>query len=122
MSQRQERLADQLQRDLAELVRQELRDPRIGMVTVSAVKVSRDLGYADVYVTLLQPQLQKDTEARQLSVARLNAAAGFLRTALGKTLSLRVVPRLRFHYDEVLANAQHLASLIEQAVQDDAAE
>ncbi len=118
MSQRLERLADQIMRDLAVLIRQELKDPRLGMVTISAVKLSRDLGYADVYVTVLGQDL---AVADRVSVEVLQGAAGLLRAALGRGLRTRVVPRLRFHYDEVLLRAQRLSSLISQAVAEDAA-
>ncbi len=118
MSQRLERLADQIMRDLAVLIRQELKDPRLGMVTISAVKLSRDLGYADVYVTVLGQDLDV---ADRVSVEVLQGAAGLLRAALGRGLRTRVVPRLRFHYDEVLLRAQRLSSLISQAVAEDAA-
>ncbi len=118
MSQRLERLADQIMRDLAVLIRQELKDPRLGMVTISAVKLSRDLGYADVYVTVLGQDL---AVADRVSVDVLQGAAGLLRAGLGRGLRTRVVPRLRFHYDEVLLRAQRLSSLISQAVAEDAA-
>ncbi|NNM52842.1 MAG: 30S ribosome-binding factor RbfA [Pseudomonadales bacterium] len=117
MNQRLDRLADQIQRDLAQLIRQEIRDPRLGLVTVSAVKVSRDLGYADIYVTVMGHDLETDTHLG--SIAILNAAAGFLRGELGRMLSVRVIPRLRFHYDEVLAKANRLTTLIHHAVRED---
>ncbi len=117
MNQRLDRLADQIQRDLAQLIRQEIRDPRLGLVTVSAVKVSRDLGYADIYVTVMGRDLEAD--AHQASIDILNAAAGFLRGELGRMLSIRVIRRLRFHFAEVLARANHLTSLIQHAVRED---
>ena len=95
-----QRLADQIQRELAVLIR-ELKDPRLGMVTVSAVKVSKDMGYAEVYVTVLGKDLEVDYAP---SLAVLNNAAGFLRGALGKSLQIRMIPRLRFHYDQVVVN------------------
>lgn len=117
MNQRLDRLADQIQRDLAQLIRQEIRDPRLGLVTVSAVRVSRDLGYADIYVTVMGRDLEVDSH--QVSIDILNAAAGFLRGELGRQLSVRVTPRLRFHFDEVLARANHLTNLIYHAVRED---
>lgn len=111
-----QRLADQIQRELAELIRNQLKDPRLGMVTVSAVKVSKDMGYADVYVTVLGKDLTADY-APSLEV--LNHAAGFLRAALGKSLQIRMIPRLRFHYDAVVMHANHMAELIHQAVRAD---
>ncbi len=113
-----QRLADQIQRELADLIRRELKDPRLGMITISAVKVSKDMGYADVYVTVLGKDLTADY-APSLEV--LNHASGFLRAALGKSLQIRMIPRLRFHYDEVVMRGNHMAALIHQAVSADEA-
>lgn len=117
MSQRTQRLADQIQRDISGLIRQRLRDPRLGMVTVSAVKVSPDMGYADIYVTILGKTLD---EAPDAGVAILNAAAGVLRGELGRGLRTRIVPHLRFHHDEVTSRGNRMAALISQAVKEDA--
>lgn len=116
MSQRLDRLADQIQRDLAGLIRDELKDPRLGMVTISSIRVSKDLGYADVYVTVLGATLE---DGPQQSLKVLNAAAGFLRGELGRGLRTRTVPRLRFHFDEVVARGNRLAGLITEAVRED---
>lgn len=116
MSQRLDRLADQIQKDLSGLIRDELKDPRVGMVTISGVRVSKDLGYADIYVTVLGATLDEGHEA---SIKALNGASGFLRTALAKGLRLRTVPRLRFHYDDVVARGNRLTSLITEAVRED---
>lgn len=125
MNQRLNRLADQIQRTLAVLIRDEINDPRLtGFVTISNVKVSADLGYADIYVTILEPDnnevadtmsMDKDTHAQSLKV--LNSAAGFLRSLLAQTLKTRTTPRLRFHYDEVVANANKMTALVNQAMQ-----
>ena len=120
MSQRLQRLADQIQRTLAVLIRDEINDPRLtGFVTISSVKVSADLGYADVYVTILEPS--QDTgmnkEAHKESVQVLNRASGFLRTELSATLKTRTTPRLRFHYDEVTAHGNHMMALVNEAMQ-----
>jgi ribosome-binding factor A len=116
VSQRTQRLADQIQRDLANLIRLELKDPRLGMVTISAVKVSPDMGYADVYVTVIGSSLDEKPDE---SLAVLNAAAGFLRGELGRLISTRMTPRLRFHFDEVAARGNRMAALINQAVKED---
>lgn len=120
MSQRLQRLADQIQRTLANLIRDEINDPRLtGLVTISSVKVSADLGYADIYVTILEPNndagMSIDNHAQSVQV--LNRAAGFLRTLLSGTMKTRTTPRLRFHYDEVTANANRMMNLISQAMQ-----
>lgn len=122
MSQRLQRLADQIQRTLSVLIRDEINDPRLtGFVTISAVKVSPDLGYADIYVTILEPKRETlddmHKEIHSESLAVLNNASGFLRTELSHTLKTRTTPRLRFHYDEVVANANHLTNLVNQAMQ-----
>lgn len=118
MSQRIQRIADQIQRELADLIRMELKDPRLGMVTVSAVKVSKDLGYADVYVTVLGKDLDTDHAP---SIAVLNNAAGFLRAELGRRIQVRVIPRLRFHYDEVTMRGNRMNALITSAIASDSA-
>lgn len=125
MNQRLNRLADQIQRTLAVLIRDEINDPRLtGFVTISNVKVSADLGYADIYVTILEPDtdkvhdsddMNKETHAQSLKV--LNSAAGFLRSLLAQSLKTRTTPRLRFHYDEVVAHANKMTALVSEAMQ-----
>ncbi len=113
---RTQRVGDQLQRELAVLIQQEVKDPRIGMITVNAVEVSRDLGYAEVYVTALGV----DDQPHQAQIEKiLNGAAGFLRSRLARLMKLRIVPHLRFHYDESIARGQHLSALIDKAVGED---
>lgn len=119
MNQRLQRLADQIQRELAVLIRDEVNDPRLtGFVTISSVKISPDLGYADVYVTIMEKAMDdamaKDYHIESLEV--LNKASGFLRTELSHLLKTRTTPRLRFHYDEVTANTNYMMNLISQAV------
>ncbi|MGJ7461395.1 30S ribosome-binding factor RbfA [Halomonas sp. MA07-2] len=113
---RTDRVADQLQKELAVLIQREVKDPRLGMVTVSGVEVSRDLGYADVHVTLLG----EDTPERiKENLKVLKQAAGFLRGQVAKRIKLRHVPELRFHYDESVVRGQRLSSLIQEAVASD---
>ncbi|MDY7116289.1 30S ribosome-binding factor RbfA [Halomonas sp. SSL-5] len=115
---RTDRVADQLQKELAVLIQREVKDPRLGMVTVSGVEVSRDLGYADVHVTLLG----EDTPERiKENLKVLKQAAGFLRGQVARRIKLRHVPELRFHYDESVVRGQRLSSLIEEAVESDRA-
>lgn len=119
-SQRLKRMADSVQRELSELIRFEIKDPRLGgLVTISAVKVSPDLGYADVYVTIMGKALTEQTEAvHQESLMVLNNAAGFLRQELGRRIKTRMTPRLRFHYDKTNAYGNYMFGLIAKAVQD----
>jgi ribosome-binding factor A len=104
---RTDRVGDQIQRDLAQLIHREIKDPRLGMVTINHVKVAKDLGYADVYMD--------EAEATANSLAVLKNAAGFLRAELSRQIKLRVMPNLRFHFDESVERGRHLASLIEKA-------
>ncbi|MAM59328.1 MAG: ribosome-binding factor A [Salinicola sp.] len=110
---RTDRVADQLQQELAVLIQREIKDPRLGMVTVSSVKVSRDLGYADVYVTLLG---ENDPARVKENLAVLKRAAGFLRSQIARRIKLRHVPELRFHYDESVVRGHKLSALIDEAV------
>ncbi|KGK42488.1 ribosome-binding factor A [Nitrincola sp. A-D6] len=114
---RTDRVADQIQRDLSMLIQREIRDPRLGMVTVSYVKVSKDLGYADTYVTVMPLGDQSEETVVPQSLAVLNNAAGFLRKELSRGIKLRVMPQLRFHFDESVDRGRRLHSLIEQAFQ-----
>ncbi|MDY6979504.1 MAG: 30S ribosome-binding factor RbfA [Pseudomonadota bacterium] len=112
---RTRRIGEQMQRELATLIQQEIQDPRLGMVTVSAVEVSRDLAHAKVFITVLDDQ-QQDIAA---SLEVLNRAGGFLRHELGRRMTLRTVPALRFVYDESMARGNELSRLIDEAVKSD---
>jgi ribosome-binding factor A len=101
------RVADQIQRDVAELVR-ELKDPRVGMVTVNAVEVSPDYAHAKVYFSVL---VGDPAECE----AGLNDAAGWLRNALFKRLQLHTVPTLHFQFDRTTERAADLSALINRA-------
>lgn len=111
--QRVDRVAGLLQRELALLIQHEMKDPNIKMVTVSAVKVSRDLSFAKVYVSTLA-----DTDEIAKTVQRLNKAAGFLRTKLSQTVQLRATPQLRFVQDFSITEGGRLSSLIESVTSD----
>lgn len=113
---RTDRIADQMQRDLAELIRSSLNDPRLGMVTVNQVTVARDLGYSDVYVTLLTAEdLDADAEEVKTTINILNGAAGFLRSELSRMIRLRTIPQLRFHFDASVKRGRQLDQLITKA-------
>ena len=113
---RTDRVAEQLQQELALLIQREVKDPRLGMVTISSAKVSRDLGYADVYFTLLG---DNDPVSIKDNLAILRQASGFLRSRIARTMSLRHVPELRFHYDESVVRGHQLSALIDEAVKSD---
>ncbi len=104
------RIAEQIQRDLSAIIRSELKDPRVGMVTITDVDVAHDYAHAKVFFTVMG---KKSDPAGSLE--GLTRAAGFLRTELGKGMSLRVVPQLHFVYDESVARGVALSNLIDQA-------
>lgn len=107
---RSQRVEQQIQRTLGELLLLEVKDPRVRGVSVSAVEVSRDLGVAQVWISLLEP----DADPEQALVG-LRAAGGFLRAQLGKRLSLRRVPELRFGHDSSIRRGSELGQLIDEA-------
>jgi ribosome-binding factor A len=111
---RTRRVGEQIQRELAGLIRDEIKDPRIGMVSVTAVIVSRDLSHAKVYVSVLGNAEQTDA-----SVSVLSNAAGFLRHKLGKILHIRVIPELRFYLDRSLEEGARMGALINKAIASD---
>ena len=102
---RTQRIGEQLQRELAQLIQQEVKDPRLGLVTVSGAKVSRDLSYADVYITVMSGDEQAQGEQ---SVKILNRAAGFLRGRVAQAIKMRAVPNLRFHYDSSVVRGNYM--------------
>ena len=103
------RIADQIQRDLTELIARELKDPRVGMVTIQGVEVTPDYAHAKVYFSLLTGEPEATTEA-------LNQAAGFLRNGLFKRLHIHTVPTLHVVYDRTPERASDMNALIAKAV------
>ncbi len=102
-------MADQIQRDLTELIARELKDPRVGMVTIQAVEVTPDYAHAKVFFSLLAGDIKECTEG-------LNQAAGFLRAGLFKRLHIHTVPTLHFVFDRTTEHAADMNALIAQAV------
>ncbi len=113
---RAQRVGDQIQRELAVLIPREVKDPRLGFVTLTGVDVSRDLGHAKVFITLMNSD---DEAAVAANLELLNDAAGYLRMLLGKAIKLRSVPQLHFHYDESVSRGAYLSSLIDRAMASD---
>jgi len=105
------RIADQIQRDIAELLRTEVKDPRVGLVTLTDVEVSPDQRHAKVFFTVLGDRRQVE-----LAIEGLGRAAGFLRARLASIINLRMVPELHFVYDESVERGARLSQLIDQAV------
>jgi ribosome-binding factor A len=113
---RTERVADYLRQELARLLQLEVRDPRLGMVSVNEVQVSRDLAHAKVFVTFME----RDSEAEAADVLEvLNRAAGYLRSQLARDARMRTIPRLRFVYDSGVVRGRQLSDLIDRALEQD---
>ena len=124
------RVADHIQKELAVLIQQEVKDPRLGLITINEVKVSRDLGFADVYFTSFtsntfsaNESIGEDAETEgqnSISPAEvLENAAGFLRSRLAKSLSTRTTPKLRFHYDHTIEQGAKMTLAIKKAIEGD---
>lgn len=122
---RTSRLGEQIQRDLAKMIQFDMKDPRLGMVTLNAVKVAKDLGYADIYFTVMGAKGETDQsteeEIRDNAVKILNDAARYLRGELARDMKTRTTPQLRFHYDESLLRGHRMTNLINKAVAEDKA-
>ncbi|MEQ8954441.1 MAG: ribosome-binding factor A [Gammaproteobacteria bacterium] len=129
-------IGDQIQRDLATLIQMELNDPRVGMVSITGVDVSRDLAVAKVYVTVLN-SLGGDSEVNQETLSSpgdldkleieenlkaLNKASGYLRSLLARRLKLRTIPKLLFIYDGSVERGRALSNLIDDALAADRAQ
>ncbi len=109
---RTDRVAEQIQRELAELLRQEVKDPRVQMITLTGVEVTRDYAHAKVFYTTLEGASKAVQEG-------LERASGFLRSQLAHAMKLRITPQLHFVYDASVEYGAHLSQLIEQAVASD---
>jgi len=128
---RLQRVADLIQRELANLIQLEIDDPRIGMVSVTGVDVSRDLAHARVYVTVLnsaagegeavgkEPAGELDKLEIEENIRALNKAAGYLRSLLARRLRLRTTPKLQFYFDGSVSRGNRLSSLIDEALEAD---
>lgn len=108
------KVADFIRDEVASILQFEMRDPRVGtFVSVNDVRVSKDLSFADIYVSSMQAT---DEDARVELIGVLNGAAGYIRSTLAKRHSMRTTPRPRFHYDELVESAPRLEQLIADAV------
>ena len=113
---RSRRIAEQVQRELSNIIRLEPKDPRVGMITIVDVEVSTDQSHARVYFTSLGDQAGIDD-----ATAGLQHASGFLRSQLAHRMKLRIVPQLQFKYDESVARGMRISQLIDAAVAQDVA-
>lgn len=120
---RARRVAQQLQREIALILQREVKDPRIGMVTVSDVELSGDLQHARVYVTFMNYGAQDQDEAERIAhgLKGLTEASGYIRLLIGKAMQLRVVPELRFAYDKTLVEGMRISNLVTNTIRDDQA-
>jgi ribosome-binding factor A len=109
---RTDRVAEQIQREVAELLRLEVKDPRVRMVTVTGVEVVRDYSHAKIFYTTLEGA--SDTVQHGLE-----RASGFLRSQLAHKMKLRITPQLHFVYDPSVERGAHLSQLIDQAIASD---
>ena len=107
---RPQRLGDLIQREVSELIRLEVRDPRVGMVTITSVDVSPDMSHAKIFFTVLEKDKLQET------LAGLNRSAGFLRSQLARRIKMYTTPELRFVYDESVERGDHLSRLIDAAL------
>ncbi|HTG96075.1 MAG TPA: 30S ribosome-binding factor RbfA [Burkholderiales bacterium] len=107
---RPQRLGDLIQREVAELIRLEVRDPRVGMITITSVDVSPDITHAKIFFTLLEK------EKLPATLEGLSRSAGFLRAQLAKRIKMYTTPELRFVYDESVERGDHLSRLIDAAL------
>ncbi len=112
---RTERVSQQIQKEVAMILQREVKDPRLVMVTVSDVEVSRDLAYAKIFVTFFS----NDDEKINQSIKILNDAAGFIRSLLAKRIRARIMPHLSFHYDKSMVEGVKMASLVDQVIAED---
>lgn len=115
---RSDRVAQELKKEVAVILQREVKDPRIGMVTVSDVEVSRDLAYAKIFVTFL---FDNDQEAINQGIKGLEKASPYIRSLVGKAMRLRIVPELRFIYDESLVEGMRMSNLVSNVIREDEA-
>ena len=123
---RSQRMAEQLRRELAEIVRDEIKDPRLGFVSFTEVRMSRDLSHAVIYCSVLNAGQDTDELAdgsqqggAQASIDVLNRAVGFIRKAVAKRIQARIVPTLKFVIDDSVTRGAAMDDLISEAIRSD---
>ena len=113
MSLRQERVQEQLVHELSDIIRTDLRDPRIGFITLTGAEISRDLRHSKVYFSVLG-----DDQAKKDTLTALKSATGLLRSTFAKRVKMRVAPEITFEYDDGISRGQRIFQLLDE-VQDD---
>ena len=107
---RPQRLGDLIQREVSDLIRLEVRDPRVGMITITSVDVSPDMSHAKIFFTVLEKEKLRET------LEGLGRSAGFLRSQLAKRIKMYTTPELRFAYDKSVERGDRLSRLIDEAL------
>ena len=110
---RSQRMAEQLRRELAEIVQDEIKDPRLGFISFTEVRMSRDLSHAVIYCSVL------NSEQLNESIEILNSATGFIRKSIGRRIRARIVPTLKFVADESVIRGAAMDKLISEAIRSD---
>ncbi|SDH40958.1 30S ribosome-binding factor RbfA [Nitrosomonas sp. Nm132] len=109
---RTQRVADQIQRELADMIKTEVKDPRVGMITITGVEVTRDYAHAKIFYTSINSNKENNITIEE----GLKHANGFLRSQLSSRMRLRVIPQLHFIYDESVERGLYLSRLIDEAI------
>lgn len=112
---RNERISDQIHREISQIIFREIRDPRVGLVTLTSVEVSAGLEYAKVFVTHIEDEDNTEKDRIEL-INILNSASGFIRTNLARRISLRCIPQLKFFYDKSVQYGSYISKLIEESL------
>lgn len=115
---RSQRMAEQLRRELAEIVRDEIKDPRLGLVSFTEVRMSRDLSHAVIYCSVFDADNAEDTSAQE-SIDILNRAVGFIRKSVAQRIHARIVPTLKFTIDDSVTRGAAMDDLISEAIRSD---
>ena len=113
---RSQRVVEQIHRELAEMIRLEVKDPRVGFITISGVEITPDYAHAKVFFT----SMTGEAEVPEI-LQGLRRAGGFLRRELGRRMRIHTIPELHFHYDRSVEEGARLSRLIDDVVRDDAA-
>ncbi|AKP34112.1 30S ribosome-binding factor RbfA [Yersinia aleksiciae] len=118
---RSQRVSQEMQKEIALILQREIKDPRVGMATVSGIELSRDLAYAKVFVTFLNVLTDNaDPDTVKNGIKALQDASGYIRTLLGKAMRLRIVPELTFAYDNSLIEGMRMSNLVTNVIKNDA--
>ncbi|MFI0489539.1 MAG: 30S ribosome-binding factor RbfA [Yersinia sp. (in: enterobacteria)] len=117
---RSQRVSQEMQKEIALILQREIKDPRVGMATVSGIELSRDLAYAKVFVTFLNVLTDNaEPDTVKNGIKALQDASGYIRTLLGKAMRLRIVPELTFAYDNSLIEGMRMSNLVTNVIKSD---